>query len=144
MNGNPMKHLITAVALFFGLIAGAAAQDKTPFTEARFNALKAAGEVVLVDVFAEWCPTCAKQQKVLQEYRDQNPNKQFHVLIVDFDKDKEWVSHFRAPRQSTLVLFAGEKQIWFSVAETRLDVIGSELDKAIAAAAKAKKKGDDA
>ena len=130
-----MKQIFAALVLLFGYVAGVAAQAKEPFSEQRFNELKAAGEVVLVDVFAEWCPTCAKQQKVLQEYREQNPDKAFHVLVVDFDKDKEWVRHFRAPRQSTLVLFVGDKQTWFSVAETRLDVIGAELDKAVAAAA---------
>ncbi|WP_043316275.1 thioredoxin family protein [Microbulbifer sp. HZ11] len=129
-----MKSLISGLILFLGLTASVFAQEKEPFSEQRFNQLKAAGEVVLVDVFAEWCPTCAKQQEVLKQYRAQNPDKQFHVLVVDFDQDKEWVRHFRAPRQSTLVLFAGEEQTWFSVAETRPEVIARELDKAIAAA----------
>ncbi|WP_299592737.1 thioredoxin family protein [uncultured Microbulbifer sp.] len=129
-----MKNLITALLLSLGLVAGAVAENKEPFSEQRFNALKESGAVVLVDVFAEWCPTCAKQQEVIKKYRAENPDKDFHVLIVDFDKDKEWVRHFKAPRQSTLVLFAGEEQVWFSVAETRLDVIGKQLDMAFAKA----------
>ncbi|WP_406827746.1 thioredoxin family protein [Microbulbifer sp. ARAS458-1] len=131
---NVIKKLSLITILALGLATSALGQQKEPFDEARFKALKAAGEVVLVDVFAEWCPTCAKQQEVLEQYRAQNPDKQFHVLVVDFDQDKEWVRHFRAPRQSTLVLFAGEEQTWFSVAETRPEVIARELDKAIAAA----------
>ena len=129
-----MKNLITALLLSLGLVAGAVAENKEPFSEQRFNTLKESGAVVLVDVFAEWCPTCAKQQEVVKKYRAENPDKDFHVLIVDFDKDKEWVRHFKAPRQSTLVLFAGEEQVWFSVAETRLDVIGKQLDMAFAKA----------
>ncbi|MCQ3830305.1 thioredoxin family protein [Microbulbifer elongatus] len=131
---NVIKKLSLITILALGLATSALAQQKEPFDEARFKALKAAGEVVLVDVFAEWCPTCAKQQDVLKQYRAQNPDKQFYVLVVDFDQDKEWVRHFRAPRQSTLVLFVGEEQTWFSVAETRPEVIARELDKAIAAA----------
>ncbi|WP_231757368.1 thioredoxin family protein [Microbulbifer elongatus] len=131
---NVIKKLSLITILALGLATSAMAQQNEPFDEARFKALKAAGEVVLVDVFAEWCPTCAKQQEVLKQYRAQNPDKQFHVLVVDFDQDKEWVRHFRAPRQSTLVLFVGEEQTWFSVAETRPEVIARELDKAIAAA----------
>lgn len=131
---NVIKKLSLITILALGLATSALAQQKEPFDEARFKALKAAGEVVLVDVFAEWCPTCAKQQEVLKQYRAQNPDKRFHVLVVDFDQDKEWVRHFRAPRQSTLVLFVGEEQTWFSVAETRPEVIARELDKAIAAA----------
>ncbi|MBY6210619.1 thioredoxin family protein [Microbulbifer agarilyticus] len=136
MSLSPIKQLFTLLALTFCLVSTANAANKEPFTEERFNELRAAGEVVLVDVFADWCPTCAKQQKVLQEYRENNPDKKFHVLIVDFDADKEWVRHFRAPRQSTLVLFAGDKQTWFSVAETRMDVIADKIDQAVAQANK--------
>ncbi|MBB3059908.1 thioredoxin family protein [Microbulbifer rhizosphaerae] len=137
-----MKQLIAALLLLPGLVAGAVAAEepsaevnKESFSKERFEALKAAGQVVLVDVYAGWCPTCAKQQEVIQQYREDNPGKEFHVLEVDFDKDKQWVRHFRAPRQSTLLLYAGEQQMWFGVAETRPDVIAAELDKALAAAA---------
>ncbi len=34
--------------------------EKEPFTEERFEELQKAGEVILVDVFADWCPTCVK------------------------------------------------------------------------------------
>lgn len=109
------------------------ALEKEPFTQERFEALQAAGEVVLIDVFATWCPTCKKQQEVLTRFRTDNPDADFHILVVDFDKDKEWVSHFRAPRQSTLLLYVGDKQYWYSVAETRYEVIADEINKAIAA-----------
>lgn len=111
--------------------AGNAELEKEPFTEERFKELQEAGEVIMVDVFAEWCPTCAKQNEILQQFRQDNPGKTFYVLEVNFDKDKQWVRHFRAPRQSTLLLFNGEEQYWFSVAETDPDVIAEELNKAI-------------
>jgi thioredoxin 1 len=41
------------------------------------------------------------------------------------------VRQFRAPRQSTLLLYRGNKQHWFAVAETRLEVISAEIIKAI-------------
>lgn len=116
------------------LIASAFALEKETFTEARFQALQDSGEVVLIDIYATWCSTCKRQQEILQSYRDDNPGKTFHILEVDFDDDKQWVRHFRAPRQSTLLLYAGEDQFWYSVAETRPEVIARELDKAIAAA----------
>lgn len=108
--------------------------EKEPFTEERFEELQNAGQVILVDVFADWCPTCAKQGEILQQYRQNNPDKKFYILEVNFDDDKQWVRHFRAPRQSTLLLFSGEEQYWFSVAETDPDVIAEQLDRAIAAA----------
>ena len=49
-----------------------------------------------------------------------------HRLVVDFDRQKEWVKHFKAPRQSTLLVYKGTDQQWFAVAENRY-----ELDKQV-------------
>jgi thioredoxin 1 len=128
-----MKKLALILFAAFALVSQAMALDKEPFSEARFAQLQSEGKVVLVDVYADWCPTCKKQQAALQAYRDANPDKVFHILEVDFDNDKAQVSALRAPRQSTLLLFKGGKQFWFSVAETRPEVIAAELNKAFAA-----------
>lgn len=126
----------TLYQLFAGLILSVTlvnvqALEKEAFTAERFASLQKAGEVILLDVFAPWCSTCAKQQAALQSYREANPDQSFHILEIDFDKQKDLVRKFRAPRQSTLLLYKGEQQFWFSVAETRPEVIAAELDKAI-------------
>lgn len=118
------------LALMLTAVSGHAF-DKEPFTQERFDQLQAEGEVVLVDVFATWCPTCAKQQKAISAYVEANSDKKFHVLVVDFDDNKDLVRQFRAPRQSTLLLYKGNEQFWFSVAESRPEVIAAEIDKAI-------------
>lgn len=84
-------------------------------------------------MYATWCPTCAQQQEILDEYVASNPDRELHILEVDWDEDKQWVRHFRAPRQSTLLLFVGEEQHWFSVAETRSSEIAGALDAAFQA-----------
>ena len=127
---NFLSKLFTSLALIF-VMTSAHAFEKEPFTQERFDELQAAGEVVLVDVFATWCPTCAKQQKAISDYVEANPDKKFHVLVVDFDDNKDLVRQFRAPRQSTLLLYKDNEQIWFSVAESRSEVIATEIDKAI-------------
>ena len=101
------------------------------FTEERFVELQAADEFVLIDVFATWCPTCAKQQKVLDAFREAHPDAPLHMLQIDFDEQKKWVKHFKAPRQSTLILYKGEQQLWFSVAETKQEKIFAALIKAL-------------
>ncbi|BFM08669.1 thioredoxin family protein [Halioxenophilus aromaticivorans] len=108
------------------------ASHKEPFTQARFEQLQQAGEVILIDIYASWCPTCAKQQAVLETYKKANPDKTFYTLVVDYDKQKPVVSALRAPRQSTLLLYKGSQQHWYSVAETRAEVITEQLDKTIA------------
>lgn len=108
-----------------------AAAGTEPFDPARFAALQEQGVLILVDVHADWCPTCAKQQAALDAWELANPGITLHRLLVDFDSQKNWVTHFKAPRQSTLILFKGREQRWFSVAETRPEAI----DAAIRAAA---------
>lgn len=105
------------------------ALEKEPFSEQRFAELQRDNAVILVDVYADWCSTCAKQQAVLAAYRQANPDNQFHILEVNFDQDKEQVKALRAPRQSTLLLYNGTEQYWYSVAEIREAVIFAELDK---------------
>ena len=122
---------VFASLLLMIMMASAQAFDKEPYTQERFDELTAAGEVVLIDVYATWCPTCAKQQEAIAAYVEANPDNKFTVLVVDFDDNKDLVRQFRAPRQSTLLLYKGSEQFWFSVAESRPEVIAAELDKAI-------------
>ena len=107
------------------------AQEKETFTEERFEELQAEGAVILVDIWASWCPTCAQQQEILAAFQAEHPDAEFHILEVDFDDRKDLVTRFEAPRQSTLILYRGEERLWFSVAETRRDRIFSELLAAI-------------
>jgi len=101
------------------------------FTEERFAALQDENALILVDVFADWCGTCAQQQKILAEYREANPDAPLHTLQIDFDRQKEHVRRFSAPRQSTMILYHGEEQIWFSIAETSREAIFAQLDEAL-------------
>jgi thioredoxin 1 len=119
-----------ALVLTLSLPGAGFTPEKEPFTPERFKALQAEGALIVLDVFADWCPTCAKQQEVLAAYRKAHPDVKLHVLEIDFDNDKKAVREFRAPRQSTLLIFKGERQLWFSVAETRQDVIFDALNKA--------------
>lgn len=131
MRPSRSNHLFS---LLFGLMLMlplmASALDKEAFTPERFAELQAQNALILVDIHATWCPTCARQQRVLADYRERHPELDLHILNVDFDKDKRWVKHFKAPRQSTLILYRGKEQIGFSVAEVRPEVIFAALDKA--------------
>jgi thiol-disulfide isomerase/thioredoxin len=118
------------------LVVAAACQAEPSgeaFTETRFRALQSEGALILVDVAASWCPTCARQAKAIAAYRAAHPAVPLHVLRVDFDDQKEWVRELKAPRQSTLILFRGSEQVWFSVAESDQRVIAAAIDEAVAA-----------
>ncbi len=125
---------LAAAGIALAAITGTAeAQQKEQFTAERFAALQEQGALVLLDVWASWCSTCAKQQEILAEYRKQHPDVPLHTLTIDFDAQKEYVTQFKAPRQSTLILYRGKERVWFGVAETRPAVIFRELNAAAAA-----------
>ena len=128
------KTLATVFAALVLTVGSLAAQHKEAFTEARFEALQAEGALVLVSVHADWCPTCRAQQEVLSAFPENNPNTELFILTVDFDEQKDWVRHFGAPSQSTLILFRGEERVWFSVGETGEDEIYGQIASAAAGA----------
>jgi len=123
----------TGAALFIAFICSpmAMALDKEPFSGERFAELQAAGALVLIDVYADWCSTCAKQQEILKRYLADHPEVDLNILEVDFDADRDHVRRLRAPRQSTLLLYRGEDQFWYSVAETRPEVIYEAINRAV-------------
>ena len=118
--------------LAFGLLLSTSvlALEAEEFNQERFQELQAQDALILVDIFATWCPTCARQHEILEKFQQEHPEVDLHILTVDYDDDRETVRHFRAPRQSTLLLYKGEDQHWFSVAETREEVIFSEIKRA--------------
>ncbi|MEN1727961.1 MAG: thioredoxin family protein [Pseudomonadota bacterium] len=117
------------LAALTGLLLSTAtfALDSEAFSDERFDALQADGAVVLIDVWAPWCPTCRRQREILAEFQAAHPEADVTILEVSYDDDKDLVRRFRAPRQSTLLLFKGSEQVWFSVAETREEVIYEQL-----------------
>ena len=117
-------------SLLLALAVRPAAAASEPFSQARFAELQAQNALILVDIHADWCPTCKKQTQALDEYEATRPDLALHRLDVDFDKQKEWVTYFKAPRQSTLVLYRGSTQKWFSVAETRPAALAEAIDAA--------------
>ncbi|MDO6683486.1 MULTISPECIES: thioredoxin family protein [unclassified Oceanobacter] len=123
--------LLMACLAFFSHWATAAEGLFEPFTQERFEALVEQQAPVLVDIHAVWCPTCKLQGEVLSAFQKEHAQCDLTILQVDFDDQKEWVRHFKAPRQSTFVLYTGGERSWFSVAETRQNVITDALKQRI-------------
>jgi thioredoxin 1 len=131
--GNLLRYVVM-VGVCLAVSGGSLfAQEKESFTPEKFAELQEQGALILVDVFADWCPTCAQQQKILAQFQSEHADVPLHILEVDFDDQKEYVRRFAAPRQSTLILYRGNERLWFSVAETRPEVIFAELSKGAAA-----------
>ena len=87
------------------------------FDASRFSAAQKAGNPIVADVFATWCPGC-RQQKTILDDTAQLPAIQGAVLLkVDFDVHKDFLREHRFARQSTILVFKGAKETVHIVAE---------------------------
>ena len=102
------------------------------FTPERFEALKAQGATVVVDVWAPWCPTCRNQAPKLEALLAEDAFSDYVGLKLHWDDQRVFAKQLGAPRQSTVFVFKGSEQRRMSVAETDLDrlrdVLRSGLD----------------
>lgn len=120
--------LLFSIALYLG--AGAVSREAERFTPERFAALQAEEALVLVEIHATWCVTCRRQREIVRRYRELHPEVDLVLLSIDFDTQKPAVEALGAKYQSTLVLYRGRQRLWYSVAETREEVIFAALNRA--------------
>jgi thioredoxin 1 len=123
-----MKKLLLVISII--LSTSLSANEIKPYTESLFNQLNEKGVSMLIDIKAEWCSTCKKQSKVIKKYLDSKQNEELIILEVNYDNQKEVVRKFKAPRQSTLVLFKDGKEIGKVIAEANEDKLFTFFNKA--------------
>lgn len=104
--------VLSAAAIAVPLLApaGAQAASEAKFTEAAFAAAQAAGKPILVEVHADWCPTCAKQKPILGKLGADPANKELVRLVVDFDAQKDVLRALKVQTQSTLIAYRGAQE----------------------------------
>lgn len=110
-SGNP-----NVVADMPAPVANAPAPDFTLPTldgsRVRLSDLK--GQVVLVNIWATWCPPCRVEMPIIQTVYDQYRDKGFVVLAVDQDEDRRVVAAFMNENKLTFpaLLDAGNRVGW--------------------------------
>jgi thioredoxin 1 len=123
--------LLGASAVALAPFAVSAADDIRAFSPAEFSAAQKAGKPILVEIHADWCPTCKAQAPIIGALRKEPKFKDLTVFRVDFDGQKEAVKQFGARPQSTLIVFKGAAEAGRSVGDTNKDSIATLLAKAI-------------
>jgi len=94
-----------------------------PFEPERFAAAQAAGKPIVIDVFATWCSTCKVQEPIQSALAERPEFDDFVLLRVNYDEDKETVRRFAVPKQSTILVFKGEREMARSTGETDPDAL---------------------
>lgn len=110
--------------------AGLARAATHPFDEAAFLAARKAGKPVLVYVHATWCPTCRKQEPAIQALLGTPEFAAFQVFKVDFDSQPDVLDDLRVTRQSTIIVYKGEKEVARATGVTQSEAIAAFLRKA--------------
>jgi len=127
-----MKSLLRAliaVAAFVAVSVSSAAEIK-PYDKATFDALQAAGKPVVLHVYADWCPTCKQQTPIIAELVAQPAFKDYTVLKVNFDTQKDLLKVLGVGTQSTLIVYRGKTEVARTVGDTGKDSITATLRKA--------------
>jgi thioredoxin-like negative regulator of GroEL len=109
----------------------ALAGGSAPFTQSAFEAAQNEGKPILIEIAASWCPTCRAQEPIIKDILGSDKFKEMVAFRVDFDDQKDVVRTFGAQSQSTLIVFAGTKEVGRSVGETDPSSIEALLGQAL-------------
>jgi thiol-disulfide isomerase/thioredoxin len=123
--------VIGATLLAAGWSLPASAGGAVPFSAEAFKAAQAAGSPILVEIHADWCPTCKAQTPILDKLAADPKFKDLKIFRVDFDGMKAAVKDFKAQSQSTLIVFKGTAERGRSVGDTKQASIAALLDKSL-------------
>jgi thioredoxin 1 len=72
-----------------------------------FKAAQKAGKPILVDVHADWCPTCRRQAPTIVEISRDPAFAKLVIFKIDFDKQVAEREALNARKQSTLIVYKG-------------------------------------
>lgn len=97
------KMLLIFSLMLFGHMAIA----DVVYTKEAFESAQKRNEKIILDFFADWCPTCKVQARSLKKLEDQGQLKGVTLFKVNFDKETELKQALKVSAQSTLVAFYG-------------------------------------
>ena len=120
-----MKRLFLLIAAIGAFVVGAGqltaqanASNWITYDEAEFMMAQKKGKTIVVDVYADWCPTCRAQAPILEELRNEKQTPDVLFVKVNFDDENDFLRDNRIARQSTVLVFKGMDEVARSIAET--------------------------
>lgn len=121
--------VMAIVALVF--VEPAQSVEYRSFTSEAFAQAQAAGQPILVEVHADWCPTCRAQAPAVRRAAAASEFEDLIVFTLDFDRQTSERRALGVRAQSTLIAFNGRAETARSVGETDPGRISALLRTAI-------------
>lgn len=113
-----------------------AAEGFTDYTPGLVEDLLAQGKTVFVDYAADWCGTCARQERIITGLLSADPAYGQNVAFVRVDWDEyrkaDVTTSRNIPRRSTLIVLKGDQELGRIVAGTSKKDIKALMDLALA------------
>jgi thioredoxin 1 len=129
--GRVLARVLAGALVIAAPLVPAWASTAVPFSAEAFKAAQASGSPILVEIHADWCPTCKAQNPILDKLTSAEKFKDLKIFRVDFDAMKPVVKEFGAQMQSTLIVFKGAAEQGRSVGDTKEASIATLLDKSL-------------
>ncbi len=127
--------ILSAAATLMPVLAHAKPVNYTP---GLVDKELAAGKTVFLDFKADWCSTCAAQERTIAKLMGENPAYAEKVSFINVDWDQfrsaDLTKRLKIPRRSTLVVLKGDAELGRIVAGVSRKDIKALMDTALAAA----------
>jgi len=130
--------LLIIAAVLFGRLAymNIRAADPMPYgfqqyEAAAFQKAQEDGGIIMVDVYASWCPTCLSQHKTLETLLENPEYEGVRGFRVDFEGDLDFVKAHRVNAQSTIIMYDGTQEISRTIGVTNAEGIHAQVTQAV-------------
>lgn len=134
MNRRDFLALTASISLVAPMSA-MAAQGSRAYSPEALNSALGRGDTVFLDFKADWCTTCAAQERVINALSSADPAYDAAITFfeVDWDqwKNSQIVKQLSVPRRSTLILLRANGELGRVVAGTSRDQIKALLDRGL-------------
>ena len=86
-------------------------KQQISYSENHLTAAMKSGEPFFVAFHKKGCPDCARQQDALNSLYADPAYDSLKVLVVDYSHDTNSLKKFNVGRQTTLILYKGDKEL---------------------------------
>ena len=118
---------VMSVAAFVSSVPAAAAATIRSFDGAAFAEAQRQGRPIVVDVYADWCPTCKAQAPIVDHLARLDRHKDMIIFRLNFDTQETAWRVLNVRRQSTLIAYHGIKETGRSVGDTNPQTLAALL-----------------